>query len=134
MRFHDLNRLNLLSVESDPTLMGQCLGYRLTREVGVPAPRCNHVELWVNGDFYGVASNAEEADDAVAASAVGTGEGARTARARSREKQTRKRSRQTRSAHGGRGDGGGGTDGGGRAHSGGVAGGGGRRRRCRTTH
>jgi len=62
-RFADLNRLNLLSLESDESVMVQCMGYKLLREYGLPAPRCNHLRVYVNGEYYGLMQNVEEPDD-----------------------------------------------------------------------
>ncbi len=62
-RFAGLNRLNTLSVEDDPSLMIQCLAYKYARNFGVPAPRCNHLLVYVNDEFYGLMQNVEEVDD-----------------------------------------------------------------------
>jgi len=62
-RFSDLNQLNLLSLESDETVMIQCMGYQMLRDFGVPAPRCNHVRVFIDGEYYGLMENAEERDD-----------------------------------------------------------------------
>jgi hypothetical protein len=61
-RFADLNRINTLSVESDPSLMIQCLAYKFARNFGVPSPRCNHLKVYVNDEFYGLMQNVEEVD------------------------------------------------------------------------
>lgn len=62
-RFADLNQINLLSVEKDKSVMLQCLSYQLMRDNGVPAPRCNHLRVVVNGEPYGVMQSVEKADD-----------------------------------------------------------------------
>lgn len=62
-RFADLNRLNLLSLERDESVMVQCMGYKLMREFGLPAPMCNHLRVYVNGEYYGLMENVEEPDD-----------------------------------------------------------------------
>jgi hypothetical protein len=68
-RFGDLNRLNLLSIEGsgiknkEASLMIQCLAYGMMRKWGVPAPRCNHLNVYVNGEFHGVFQNAEVVKD-----------------------------------------------------------------------
>ncbi|HKO91880.1 MAG TPA: CotH kinase family protein, partial [Polyangiaceae bacterium] len=59
-RFADLNRVNVLSVESDPSHMIQCLAYKMLRDAGVPAPRCNHLKIYVNGEYYGLMQNVEQ--------------------------------------------------------------------------
>jgi hypothetical protein len=68
-RFADLNRMNLLSIEGagvknkEATLMIQCAAYEMMRSWGVPAPRCNHLKVYVNGKLYGVMQNAEVVAD-----------------------------------------------------------------------
>jgi spore coat protein CotH len=68
-RFADLNRLNLLSIEGsgiknkEASLMIQCLAYGMMRKWGVPAPQCNHLNVYVNGKFHGVFQNAEVVAD-----------------------------------------------------------------------
>ena len=59
-RFADLNRINILSIEDDPSHMTQCLAYRTLRDAGLPAPRCNHLKVYVNGVFYGLLENVEQ--------------------------------------------------------------------------
>lgn len=68
-RFADLNRINLLSIEGagiknkEASLMIQCLAYGMMRKWGVPAPQCNHLNVYVNGKFHGVFQNAEVTKD-----------------------------------------------------------------------
>jgi spore coat protein CotH len=62
-RFADLNQINLLSVEKDKSVMLQCMSYQLMRDNGVPAPRCNHLQVVVNGEPYGVMQSVEKTDD-----------------------------------------------------------------------
>jgi hypothetical protein len=70
-RFADINRLNTLSLEPahgsptiewDHTHLFQCLTYKMMRDFGVPAPRCNHLQVYVNGGYVGLMENVEEAD------------------------------------------------------------------------
>ncbi|MGC4090439.1 MAG: CotH kinase family protein [Polyangiaceae bacterium] len=62
-RFGDLNRLNTNSIESDPSHMVQCLAYKALRDFGVPAPRCNHLKVFVNGAYYGLMEHVEQVDN-----------------------------------------------------------------------
>jgi len=62
-RFGGGSRLNALTVDGDDTLMLQCQAYGLMRAFGVPAPRCNHLKVYVNGEYYGLMQNAEEPDE-----------------------------------------------------------------------
>jgi hypothetical protein len=43
--------------------MIQCLAYGMMRKWGVPAPECNHLQVYVNGKLYGVLQNAEVTKD-----------------------------------------------------------------------
>jgi hypothetical protein len=46
----------------DPSGLSQSLAYRLFRAAGLPAPRCNHALVYVNGTYYGLYSNVETED------------------------------------------------------------------------
>lgn len=69
-RFAGINRLNTLSLEpcyttntpSDVTHMIQCLSYKYLRDFDIPAPRCNHLRVYIQGRYYGLMENVEEAD------------------------------------------------------------------------
>ncbi|MFZ5891869.1 MAG: CotH kinase family protein [Myxococcota bacterium] len=63
-RFADLNQINLLSVERDTSIMLQCMSYELMRGLGVKAPRCNHIKVYVQGSLYGVMQSVEKTNDA----------------------------------------------------------------------
>jgi spore coat protein CotH len=62
-RFGDLNRLNELSVEANPSHLLQCLSYKMLRDFGLPAPRCNHLKVYVNDAYYGLMENVEQTDN-----------------------------------------------------------------------
>ncbi|MFC1642552.1 CotH kinase family protein, partial [Myxococcota bacterium] len=62
-RFADLNRLEALSNENDPSNMLQCLSYKLVRDFGVEAPRCNHLRVFVNGELYALMQSVERPKD-----------------------------------------------------------------------
>lgn len=74
-RFADLNRINILSIENDPSHMLQCLSYELMREFGIPAPLCNHVKVNLNGQFYGLLENVEQVNRGYLRRHFGTNEG-----------------------------------------------------------
>lgn len=71
-RFADLNRLNILSIETDPTHMMQCISYKMMREFGIPAPLCNHLKIYVNGSYYGLLENVEQVNKGYARRHFGT--------------------------------------------------------------
>lgn len=54
-----LDRLTLNNNKQDPSQAIQVLAYRLCRKAGVPAPRCNHAKVTVNGQSLGIYSHIE---------------------------------------------------------------------------
>jgi spore coat protein CotH len=62
-RFGDMERFDILSNENDPTIMLQCMTYGLMRDFGIPAPQCNHVQVFVNGKLYGLMESVEGCKD-----------------------------------------------------------------------
>jgi spore coat protein CotH len=61
-RFHDLARLTLNNLFEDPSFVAERLAYDVYRAAGVPAPRANSAQVYVNGAFYGVYVNVESED------------------------------------------------------------------------
>lgn len=61
-RFRGLARLTLNNNFDDPSFVAERLAYDLYRAAGVPAPRCNSAQVYVNGEFYGVYTNLEAED------------------------------------------------------------------------
>ncbi len=58
-RLLSLSRLTLNNAVQDPSLLRQCLGYRVYGLAGIPAPRCNFAQVRVNGESLGVYVNVE---------------------------------------------------------------------------
>lgn len=54
-----LERLTLNNNQQDDALVDTCLAYRVFRDAGLPAPRCNWAHVRVNGVSLGVYSNVE---------------------------------------------------------------------------
>jgi len=54
-----LSKLTLNNAISDPSLVKQCLGYRLFADAGIPSPRCNFARVSVNGLYLGIYVNVE---------------------------------------------------------------------------
>ena len=53
-RLTGLERMTLNNGKQDPAFMDQCLGFQLFADAGVPAPRCNHARVTVNGQPMGI--------------------------------------------------------------------------------
>ena len=47
------DRMNLNAMWTDPSMMREALSFELFRELGRPAPRTRHFDLWINGIFEG---------------------------------------------------------------------------------
>jgi spore coat protein CotH len=61
-KFANLSKLNELSIEGDASLMLQCAAYKIANDFDVPAPRCNHLQVYINDVFYGIMQNIEPVD------------------------------------------------------------------------
>ncbi|MDY6912290.1 MAG: CotH kinase family protein, partial [Chloroflexota bacterium] len=62
--FHGLKKLNYHNCYRDPTLMREKLAYDLFAQMGVPASRTSHVDLWVNDTHLGLYLQVEQVDKA----------------------------------------------------------------------
>ncbi len=61
--FYKLKTLQLHSMNLDNSQMHDRLGYWLFRKMGVPAPRCVHTKLYINGEYNGLFSLVEQIDE-----------------------------------------------------------------------
>ena len=61
-KFYGLKKLQLHSMNLDPTQMRDRLGYWLFAQMGVPTPRAVHARLMINGEFAGLFILVEEVD------------------------------------------------------------------------
>ena len=62
-KYFGLEKLNLNAEVNDPAMMRSRLCWELFHDLGVPAPRSNHVEVYINGDYYGLYLNTEHIDE-----------------------------------------------------------------------
>jgi hypothetical protein len=62
-RWYGVEKLNLNGEHNDPTISRSKICWDLLREIGVPAPRASHVQLYINGSFYGIYANIEHIDE-----------------------------------------------------------------------
>jgi hypothetical protein len=58
-RIRGLERMTLNNNRQDPSHVKQCLGYKLFRDAGSPASRCNFAHVVVNGQDLGIFSHVE---------------------------------------------------------------------------
>jgi len=61
--YYGLEKMNLNGEHNDPSVIRSKLYWDLCREFGIPAPRANHVLLYINDVFSGVYINVEQIDE-----------------------------------------------------------------------
>ena len=62
-KWEGLEKLNLNGEHNDPAVVRSKICWDLLRQMEVPAPRANHVEFYVNGNFFGLYINVEHVDE-----------------------------------------------------------------------
>ncbi len=62
-KFYGLEKMDLIGQHNDPSIIRTKLTWDLFNTFGVPAPRSNHVEVYINGNYYGLYMNVEHIDD-----------------------------------------------------------------------
>ena len=67
-RFFGLKKLNLHSMNADPSMLRDRLDYRMYREMGVAAPRAMHARVQINGQSEGLYIAVEQIDGVFARS------------------------------------------------------------------
>ncbi len=60
--FRGLKRLTLNNMVEDPSFLAERLAFYVYRAAGLPAPRCNSAQVFVNGQPYGLYANVESED------------------------------------------------------------------------
>ncbi len=61
--WHGIEKLDLNGEHNDPTVSRSKLCWDLLRDIGVPAPRASHVELYINNEYFGLYANDEHIDE-----------------------------------------------------------------------
>lgn len=61
--WYGLEKLNLNGSHNDPTVARAKISWDLLRSMGVPGSRSNHVNLYINGAFFGLYTNVEHVDE-----------------------------------------------------------------------
>ena len=74
-KYYGLEKLNLNGEHNDPSIARAKIGWDLMREAGIPSPRANHVEVYINGSYYGLYINVEHIDEEFVASRFGNNDG-----------------------------------------------------------
>ncbi|MBU2650492.1 MAG: CotH kinase family protein [Bacteroidetes bacterium] len=74
-KYYGIEKMNLNGEHNDPSVIRSKLCWDLLRELGVPAPRSNHVEVYINDSFYGLYINVEHIDEEFVLSRFGNNDG-----------------------------------------------------------
>jgi hypothetical protein len=61
--YQGIEKLNLNGEHNDPSIMRAKLMWDFLYKWGIPAPRANHVELYINGNYHGLYLNVEHIDE-----------------------------------------------------------------------
>ncbi|MBE0637689.1 MAG: CotH kinase family protein [Bacteroidales bacterium] len=70
-KYYGLEKINLNGEHNDPSVTRAKLFWDLCREFGIPAPRSNHVRVYINNNYYGLYLNVEHIDEEFAGSRFG---------------------------------------------------------------
>lgn len=73
--FYGLEKMNLNGEHNDPSVVRAKLCWDLLRWSQVPAPRSNHVQVYINGNYYGLYISVEHIDEEFAESRFGNKDG-----------------------------------------------------------
>lgn len=62
-KYYGLEKMNLNGEHNDPSIIRSKLCWDLHRDLGIPASRSNHVDVYINGQYYGLYMNVEHIDE-----------------------------------------------------------------------
>ena len=74
-KWHGLEKLNLNGEHNDPSISRSKINWDLLRQFNIPASRSNHVEVYINGNYYGLYLNVEHTDEEFVESRFGNKNG-----------------------------------------------------------
>ncbi len=74
-KFYGLEKLNLNGEHNDPSISRARVIWDVLRDLDLPAPRSNHVRLYINGSYYGLYLNVEHIDEEFVQSRFGNQDG-----------------------------------------------------------
>lgn len=74
-KYYGVEKLNLNAEANDPSLLRSRICWDLYRDGGLVASRSNHVEVYINGDYYGLYQNIEHIDEEFADTWFGSKKG-----------------------------------------------------------
>lgn len=62
-KLYGVEKMNLNAEVNDPSMVRSFSTWELYHQMGLVAPRSNHIELYINGEYYGLYQNAEHIDE-----------------------------------------------------------------------
>lgn len=62
-KYYGVEKLNLNGEHNDPSVMRAKIGWDILRKWNIAAPRSNHVEVYINNNYYGLYLNVEHIDE-----------------------------------------------------------------------
>jgi spore coat protein H len=62
-KFYGIEKMNLNGEHNDPSITRSRICWEWLRECNVPAPRATHVEVYINGDYFGLYIMVEHVDE-----------------------------------------------------------------------
>ncbi|MCF8404897.1 MAG: CotH kinase family protein, partial [Bacteroidales bacterium] len=74
-KWHGLEKMNLNGEHNDPSVSRSKICWDLLKDFGIAAPRSNHVELYINGNYHGLYLNVEHIDEEFVESRFGNKDG-----------------------------------------------------------
>jgi len=74
-KYYGVEKINLNGEHNDPTIMRSKLMWDILRKMHIPAPRANHVQLYINGNYHGLYINVEHIDEEFALTYFGNNDG-----------------------------------------------------------
>jgi len=74
-KFYGFEKLHLNGEHNDPSVTRSKLYWDIYKSIGVPGPRANHVDVYINGNYFGLYVNVEVIDENFAKSRFGNNNG-----------------------------------------------------------
>lgn len=74
-KYHGIEKMNLNGEHNDPSVMRSKIMWDILRKWNIPAPRANHVRVYINGSYYGLYINVEHIDEEFVKSRFGNNDG-----------------------------------------------------------
>jgi len=62
-KYYGVEKLNLNGEHNDPGIIRSKVCWDIFNKIGIPAPRANHVRVYINGDYYGLYISVEHIDE-----------------------------------------------------------------------